>query len=119
MQPSDPSSDFDTWMSLAQTDPVAFEERRSRLIEEFIERTPADQQRRLRGLQFKVDMERRRARTPMAACLRISDMMWQAVVGEGGLRDTLNSLGATCIARSTPRHSGMARVIHFRKPSEP
>jgi len=86
------SIDFDEWAALARTDPRAFEERRLALIEEFLKQYPQSEQQRLRGLQFRIDMERRRARTPMAACLRLSGMMWDSLVGEYGLRNALNLL---------------------------
>jgi|TARA_B100000315_G_scaffold19586_1_gene17211 hypothetical protein len=35
--------------------------------------------RRLEGLQFKVEAERKKARTPLAACVRISEMMCRSL----------------------------------------
>ncbi len=115
MNRSNPCSDFDEWAALAQTDPAAFEERRSSLIEDFIQNSPNHLQRRLRGLQFRVDMERRRARTPMGACVRISGMMWDAFLGEGGLRDSLNALIKAGATHRAPKLSGTARIIRFRR----
>ena len=45
-------------------------------------------QRRLRGLQFQVDMERRRARNPMDSCIRVSKMMHDHLYQ---MRQTINS----------------------------
>ncbi len=118
MNRSNPCSNFDEWASLAQTDPAAFEERRSCLIEDFIQNSPNHLQRRLRGLQFRVDMERRRARTPMGACVRISGMMWDAFLGEGGLRDSLNSFTSVSGSHAAPKTSGNARIIKFTKPHD-
>ena len=118
MNRSNPCSNFDEWASLAQTDPAAFEQRRSCLIEDFIQNSPNHLQRRLRGLQFQVDMERRRARTPMGACVRISSMMWDAFLGEGGLRDSLNSLTGVRHVQSASRSSHSARIIQFAKPDD-
>ena len=56
-------------------------------IEAVIESAPEGNRERLRRLQWRIDQERRLARTPMAACLRISRMMWRAVLGPGGLND--------------------------------
>jgi hypothetical protein len=115
MKPSDPCNDFDEWLVLAKEDPDAFEQRRSRLIDSFIQDAPDHLHHRLRGLQFRIDMERRRARTPMGACVRISGMMWDAFLGEGGLRDALTGLTHESIAHSVPKHSGKARIIKFRR----
>jgi Protein of unknown function (DUF3135) len=81
--------DFDEWVCLAQTDPEAFERRRRALIDELIVSAPERLRQRLHGLQFQIDMERRRSRTPYASCLRVSRMMWQMFVGEDGFRATL------------------------------
>jgi hypothetical protein len=118
MNRSNPCSNFDEWASLAQTDPAAFEERRSCLIEDHIQNSPYHLQRRLRGLQFRVDMERRRARTPMGACVRISSMMWDALLGEGGLRDSLNTLAGVSAPPRARGTSGTARIFKFAKPGD-
>lgn len=68
---------FKEWAELAQSDPDRFEARRSRVINEAIRRVPADRQRMLRGLQWRVDRVRELKRTPLAACMAISDMMWE------------------------------------------
>ena len=51
---------FDELKKLAQSDPEQLEKLRTELIEDTISSAPAQHQRRLRGLQFQVDMERRR-----------------------------------------------------------
>lgn len=70
------SFDFAAWTRLAQADPVAFEVARRTAVEQAI--TIGNDPDRLRRMQWRVDAERRRARTPMKACLRISAMMWEA-----------------------------------------
>ncbi|MCY0966825.1 DUF3135 domain-containing protein [Parathalassolituus penaei] len=66
---------FDELKKLAASNPEQLEKLRAQLIEDTISKAPEQYQRRLRGLQFQIDMERRRARTPMASCIRISKMM--------------------------------------------
>ena len=68
--------DFDAWMALYQSDPEEFEQRRAILIQSVIDSAPRHYQRRLKGLQFQIDMERRRTDSPLKSCLRISSMMW-------------------------------------------
>ncbi len=68
--------DFDKWKKLAKTDPEAFEKMRLTEIEKVISQRPRKKQQRLRQLQWKIDMERKRCKTPMAACIKISQMMW-------------------------------------------
>jgi hypothetical protein len=67
--------DFDAWASLAREDPEEFERRRRAAINALIASSP-ESQRRLAGIQFRIDMERRLAHTPLRACLRLSGMMW-------------------------------------------
>ena len=84
--------DFDRWSKLANNDPQAFEDRRQKLIDDFILELPEDKQHRMRCLQWRVDSVRRISKTPMAACIAISRMMWESIEGENGLLDSLNSL---------------------------
>lgn len=63
---------------------------REEYIEEIINSASSeDQKRKLRGLQFKIDMERRKAKNPMAACVKISQMMHESFVE---LRNKLKEL---------------------------
>lgn len=86
------NSDFDfaEYAEIARTDPQGFERLRQRMIDELIEQAPAARQPRLRGLQFQIDMTRRRAKTPYAACVGISRMMWDAF--DGQLRPALQQI---------------------------
>jgi hypothetical protein len=84
--------DFETWARLAKEDPDAFEQRRLEAIAEVIESAPEHSRERLRCLQWRIDQERRLARTPLAACVRISQMMWRSVLGDGGLQQRLGDL---------------------------
>ena len=84
--------DFDTWSEMARTDPETFELMRLAAIETAIEGASESNRQRLRRLQWRIDQERRLARTPMAACLRISRMMWRTVLGPGGLNDRFGEL---------------------------
>jgi hypothetical protein len=88
----DAEIDFDTWSEMARNDPEAFERMRLEAIESVINSAPEETQVRLRRLQWRIDQERRLARTPMAACLRISRMMWRSVLGEGGLQQRFEEL---------------------------
>lgn len=111
--------DFDEWSRLAKTDPAAFEARRLALIETHLHRFPPLDQRRLRGLQFRIDMERRRARTPMAACLRLSAMMWESLLGSRGLKTALDTMlgytGSGSVAARRRLAGPSARILPFRK----
>ena len=70
-----PKFDFDAWAELARKDPQAFELERKLLIERAIMKAPAEKQQRLRCLQWKLDLIRDLASTPMAACLQINRLL--------------------------------------------
>jgi hypothetical protein len=95
--------DFDAWMALAQDDPDGFEAMRRAAIDEVIERAPEASRVRLRSLQWRIDQERRLARTPLKACIRISNMMWRNVMGPGGLHERFVELHGMLGGDSEPR----------------
>jgi len=66
---------FEELSRMAENEPEAFEGLREQLCRQFIDSAPAFMQRRLTGLQFQIDMERRRSQNPTAACINISRMM--------------------------------------------
>lgn len=67
---------FDVLVDMARNDPARLESLRQSLTTEVIASAPDEQKRkRLEGLQFRVDMERERARSPLAATIKISEMM--------------------------------------------
>lgn len=70
------------------------------MIDTFIAACPKNQ-RRLAGLQFRIDMERKLAHTPLKACLRVSGMMWDSFLE---LRSELAELGSQASTRRLPPH---------------
>ena len=113
---------FDEWAEMASQDPATFEKMRIAAIEQYIGSMPAEQQERLRRVQWRVDQERRLARTPMQACIRISRMMWESVSGRGGLRDHLLQLqgmleGAPSGAEASGAPAQGARIVRFGRGS--
>lgn len=76
--------DFDHLLQLAEKDPMRFESMRQAAINDFISTLPQERQQRMRQLQWRIDQERR-GRTPLSACVKISNMMWDHMVGPQGL----------------------------------
>ncbi len=103
--------DFDTLVHLARTKPEELEQLRIRLCNDLIERAPEASRRRLRGIQFQIDMERRKAANPMAACIRISQMMHASFEN---LRSALNeAAGNAPVLSSAPTR--LAAQEHGKK----
>ncbi|MEW8506649.1 MAG: DUF3135 domain-containing protein [Candidatus Thiodiazotropha sp.] len=83
-QLSNRSLDFDHLLQLAERDPMRFEDMRQAAIDDFISTLPKERQQRMRRLQWRIDQERRN-RSPLSACVKISSMMWEHMVGPQGL----------------------------------
>lgn len=86
--------DFDEWSALVRENADAFEFKR----QEFIGAVPAPATRhmqwRQRGLQFRIDLERKRGGMPLGAAVRPNSMMWSSFLE---MRDALSNMdeGAT------------------------
>lgn len=111
--------DFDSWARLAKDDPESFEATRLAAIEGLIQSFPAENRERMRRLQWRIDQERRLAKSPMGACLRLSRMMWQQF---GGLRERLSGvaddLQADAAAGKAPQRDARSSVLALFRPPE-
>lgn len=106
---------FDKLKELAENDPTELERLRIELCEQLIHEAPEEYRRRLRGLQFRIDMERRKAKSPMAACITISGMMHDSF---DKLRMALNeAAGNTAVSEPAVANGSEspAKVLPFRK----
>lgn len=101
--------DFDEWSALARTDTEAFDRKRQDTLQRVIEN--CGDNRRLRGLQCRIDLERMRAHTPLKACLRLSGMMWDSFYE---LSDSFNQPG---MGGTVPERKAAARVLPFNRKS--
>ncbi len=70
--------DFDTMMNLAKNNPEEFEALRQTLINNFIESLPEENQHRMKCLQWRIDRTREQSKTPLAACMALTEMMWDS-----------------------------------------
>ncbi|MCF6256262.1 MAG: DUF3135 domain-containing protein [Gammaproteobacteria bacterium] len=106
--------DFDEMLALAKTDPATFEARRAEYIESFLTSVPAEKQTRLRGLQWQIDQTRQLARTPMASCLAISNMMWDSLHLLGDHQRELVGLSTgQSISTKKPTATSKSMIIRF------
>ena len=99
-----PGSDFDfeEWALLAKTDPQAFEARREEVIAQLISGASPRMQTRLRGMQWRINMDRRRASNPLSSCMQIFNQMWTSVYGERGLLDALHGFDCGPLPERSP-----------------
>lgn len=107
--------DYDKWASLARDNPTAFEEMRQREIEYVIAAAPMRVQQRLRCLQWRIDMERKKCANPLSACLRLYSMMWDAVMDEHGFVSALQLLADPDASVKDWKYLGStAKILPFR-----
>lgn len=67
-------------MELASKDPAALEQLRQNHVRALIDGAPQHMQRRLRGLQFQIDCQRRlHGGSPMGSCVAIARMMIESL----------------------------------------
>lgn len=67
--------DIDQLIKMATDDPQGLEKIRTELCTRLIQNAPQQCQKRLHGLQFQIDMERRRSKNPIHSCIKLSRMM--------------------------------------------
>jgi hypothetical protein len=103
--------DVEEWQRLARDNPEEFERRRAALIETAIAEAPPEHQQRLRGLQFRIDLERRKAKTPLGAAVRLQSMMWERLLE---LREALLALSGG-EQTSDPAPRAAAQILPFPK----
>lgn len=72
---------FDDLKSLAKENPEALEELRESMVREMIKGVSnAERKRRLEGLNFTIEMSKRKAKNPLQSCLVLSRMMWDSAL---------------------------------------
>ena len=100
---------FDELAALAKEQPEKLEEFRQKEVERLISNAPERMHKRLRGLQFEVDAQRKIHKTPMASCIAISNMMYKS------LRKLNHALNGEYITPSTPHHNAQeqSKVVQF------
>jgi hypothetical protein len=101
---------------MARNDPEGLETLRRSLTDAVIAGASSDTtRRRLQGLQFRVDLERRRAGTPLAAAIRISEMMCHSLAS---LHASMVMPDEVIEAAIKPTPEQSANVVPFRRALE-
>lgn len=72
---------FDELKSLAKENPEALEELRVSLVRQIINSVgDPERKRRLEGLNFVIEMNKKKAKNPLQSCLILSRMMWDSAI---------------------------------------
>ena len=104
---------FESWTQLANENPKLFEQRRRIAIDTVINNAPASIQRRLRGLQWRIDMEIEHSKNPLDSCIKINQMMLAKVYAAGGLLESLNQLTDNRIPPAKNKET-VGKIIPFK-----
>jgi hypothetical protein len=110
---------FEVLVDMARNDPEGLETLRRSLTDAVIAGASSDTtKRRLQGLQFRVDVERRRAATPLAAAIRISEMMCHSLASLHASMVAPDELvDEPSIQREASQHTDKRdNVVPFRRP---
>lgn len=106
---------FDELKAMAAERPEELENLRKRMTDQILSDAPADRRRRLEGIVFKIDAERRRSKNPLQACIRISQMMMDSVTD---LRDAVNMLGVSPVVQPIQNEAPRsADIVEFKRRS--
>ncbi len=115
MAPDDSAYSFEFWAGLAAQDPASFEQARCQLIERLIASASDAAKPRLRGLQWQVD-RLREVHSPLSACVRISGMMWEHLLGSNGLLDAVDRFSRP--EKTSPPRLSPCQILPFVRPSK-
>ena len=102
---------LDNLFAWAESDPDLLDEWFDQQVNDLIAGAPEKHRRKLRGLQFKIDMERKKAKTPMAACITISRLMYDSFYE---LHSTLQHGGP--ISHQKPARNASVVDLRSRQP---
>ena len=102
---------FERLLDMARHDPQRLEALRHSLTSAVIDGARNESsRRRLQGLQFRVDMERRRARTPFAATIRLSEMMCRSLAD---LHRSIVTVAPDSDGKENDQQPQAGRIIDF------
>lgn len=97
---------FKEWSDLYEVDPEAYERRRGAVLEHFIQSAEPERRLALEQTLFRIEMSRKRSKTPLKTALEASNLMWESF---GKLREQLNLLQEA--TRDTALPSNSLRLV--------
>lgn len=116
-----PNEEFEYRSNLFKTDPARFEAERLAEIEKVISSANPERQQELRHLQWRIDMERMRAKNPIDAIVRLQNMMWRQFYADDGFVFAVKQLVKVChtaeefIKESAVPEEKNAAILSFSK----
>lgn len=111
---------FEYQANLAKTDPERLQRELMEEFEKFLLQVPPERHQELRQLQWRIDMERKKARNPTDAMVRLQKMMWRQFYAEDGFVFAVKQLVKVChmteelIKTSVVSDSKNAEILTFK-----
>lgn len=103
---------IDSLFKMAQDDPEELERLRETLCTQLIENAPKRYQRRLNGLQFQINMMRKKSNNDLHCCIKLSEMMLESYQK---LQSVINNLNQeNCQTDVEKNTQPCADIIHFK-----
>ena len=105
--------DFDEWRRLYKKDPKGAERRRKKETDAIISAAPEKERERLRGLQWRINMVRKRHKdSPLGSAIAIY-MLSQMKLDE--LNEVFHTCGLGSYPRESDHHPQTAKILAFPK----
>lgn len=100
--------DFEVLVEMAKKEPDKLEALRQKMVDEIIDDAADTARQRLMGLQFRIDMVRRKAANPLAATVKITEMMCESLAD-------MNRAFAGQISKEINDEAQPAEILKFPK----
>jgi len=107
---------YESLIKLAEDNPSEFEAKRDELISEFIKSLPEKYQKRMACFQWRIDRIRDKTKTPIEACIAISNMMFDSVnkLHKQAREIQMELAGEISEYQRAPKP--LAKILEFRTP---
>jgi hypothetical protein len=102
--------DFDKWAELAKINPDAFEKLRSQYLTNVLNKIAEPRRHKFECLQWKIDQIRHTTKSPLSACIKISNLMWSSF---DKLAEQYDHTESDCVLRAETPHK-TATIMPFQ-----
>lgn len=112
---------FEYRANLAKTDPERLERELREELERIISTADPEHHQGLRQLQWRIDMEKAKAKNPVDAMVRLQNMMWKQYYADDGFVFAVKELVRVChvveglIGELVPQEVKDAEILPLKK----
>jgi Protein of unknown function (DUF3135) len=102
--------DFDSLVTLAEKHPEKLEALRHQYNQHIINAAPDSLRKKLEGLLFKIDMEKRRSKNPTQCCIKLSELMMDSFFD---MQTTVRNLRSNRVSKKSIISDDLDNIINF------